>query len=107
MVLIGDECFACWEFAGYQRKDDITCVEVCGDGILHNIDHDCDDSNTEDGDGCSSLCALEYGYECDGSTCREVIPPALLQLIVQEPNLIIIVFDEQVFAKRDGKTTLS
>jgi cysteine-rich repeat protein len=30
------------------------CVEVCGDGVLYNLE--CDDGNTVDGDGCSSTC---------------------------------------------------
>lgn len=30
-----------------------SCVTKCGDGIL-TVDEDCDDGNTNDGDGCNS-----------------------------------------------------
>lgn len=65
----------------------ISCGEICGDSILHlkskeylakeiedngsipgglNIDsdHECDDGNNEDGDGCSNVCIVEEGYVC-------------------------------------------
>ena len=45
MVLIENECFACWDFDGFQQTEDGECIEVCGDGIYHNIDHECDDGN--------------------------------------------------------------
>lgn len=45
------------------------CVESCGDGAKY-WDHwgeTCDDNNTANGDGCSSTCQIELGYQCDGS----------------------------------------
>jgi cysteine-rich repeat protein len=36
-------------------------VAICGDGRITGSEN-CDDSNHVDGDGCSSLCRLEYGY---------------------------------------------
>ena len=43
---------------------------LCGDGIKGD-DEECDDGNTTDGDGCTSECKVEEGYECRGapSTC--------------------------------------
>mgnify|MGYP006273011213 CR=1 FL=1 len=52
-----------------------TIGPVCGNGIIEG-DEECDDGNTEDGDGCSGLCTiestpvcgngiLETGEECD------------------------------------------
>jgi cysteine-rich repeat protein len=38
---------------------------ICGDGVLHDLgfcaacDEECDDGNLADGDGCSSMCAME------------------------------------------------
>ncbi|HLT35307.1 MAG TPA: hypothetical protein VK034_03455 [Enhygromyxa sp.] len=32
---------------------------VCGDGVV-NLDEECDDGGTEDGDGCSAICTLEH-----------------------------------------------
>lgn len=45
-------------------------INVCGDGYQSNgpdnLDgrEECDDGNNIDGDGCSSTCRIEYGYEC-------------------------------------------
>jgi len=40
-------------------------TEICGNGILE-IGEQCDDGNTNDGDGCSSTCQIEAGtVECD------------------------------------------
>jgi cysteine-rich repeat protein len=47
------------------------CVsEVCGDGTVAMTEQ-CDDGNIVGGDGCSSLCAVEVGFNCSGSpsTC--------------------------------------
>lgn len=45
-------------------------VLLCGDGVV-SIGEECDDSNTDDEDGCSSICEVEYDYSCVGapSTC--------------------------------------
>jgi cysteine-rich repeat protein len=40
-------------------------VSTCGDGIKAS-DEGCDDGNAVDGDGCSSECAVEAGFEYDG-----------------------------------------
>jgi cysteine-rich repeat protein len=46
-----------------------TCYEICGDGkILDRNDRECDDGNVFDGDGCSSNCIVEPGFECYGGT---------------------------------------
>lgn len=39
---------------------------MCGDGKLYVLQ--CDDGNTFDGDGCSSSCTLESGWNCTGGT---------------------------------------
>jgi len=46
---------------------------ACGDGVVGAL-QDCDDGNTEDGDGCSSTCEVEPGFVCEGSpsVCREI-----------------------------------
>ena len=43
---------------------------MCGDGISSE-DEECDDGNTNNHDGCSSVCLIESGWECTGepSTC--------------------------------------
>lgn len=39
---------------------------TCGDG-MQEIGETCDDNNTNDGDGCSSTCAVEPGWLCMGN----------------------------------------
>jgi fibro-slime domain-containing protein len=44
------------------------CTTACGDGMLLPVDiangQECDDGNVASGDGCSSTCKRELGYEC-------------------------------------------
>lgn len=46
---------------------------VCGDGTRQGTE-ECDDGNTDDGDGCSSECTVENGWDCSSGTC--VLKPA-------------------------------
>jgi cysteine-rich repeat protein len=39
------------------------CQEICGDGVAVNAE--CDDANVFSGDGCSSSCTLEPGFDCN------------------------------------------
>ena len=32
------------------------------------MNEECDDRNDNDGDGCSSVCSIEYGYICNEGT---------------------------------------
>jgi cysteine-rich repeat protein len=55
------------------------CRAVCGDSFLARSEG-CDDGNTVSGDGCSSSCMVEQGYECSGGgmrgpaqKCRKVV----------------------------------
>ena len=47
-----------------------TNVAACGDGISARLE-ECDDGNTEDGDGCNAICEVEAGFVCTGdpSSC--------------------------------------
>ncbi len=46
---------------------------TCGNGAVR-LGEECDDGNTDDGDGCSATCTVEEGRNCSGdpSTCTEV-----------------------------------
>ena len=48
-----------------------TCSATCGDGVMSYYVEDCDDGNNEDGDGCSSECTVETGWQCWGWWCGE------------------------------------
>jgi len=44
----------------------------CGDGLLDYLSEDCDDGNSDGGDGCSN-CTVEAGWRCpDGAACERV-----------------------------------
>ena len=47
-----------------------TCAPLCGDGIriLWNSAEQCDDNNTDAGDGCSPTCQIEAGFICSGGS---------------------------------------
>jgi cysteine-rich repeat protein len=59
--------------------DDTGPVPDCGDGLVTG-DEGCDDANTVDGDGCSSACALEEGWQCNDqpSSCYPVCGDGVL-----------------------------
>jgi fibro-slime domain-containing protein len=55
-----DGCYKC------MKEPDCSagaCISMCGDGQQFSGE-ECDDGNSFDGDGCSSTCKKEYGYEC-------------------------------------------
>ena len=57
--------------SGADCDADCTVAE-CGDGVVNYVAGEaCDDGGTEDGDGCSSVCAVEDGSTCYGepSSC--------------------------------------
>jgi cysteine-rich repeat protein len=47
------------------------CVLLCGNGLL-DAGEECDDGNGDDGDGCSSGCEIEAGWDCP----EELGPPS-------------------------------
>jgi cysteine-rich repeat protein len=81
----GDGCSAeCTVEAGYYCEYGVVCLlAVCGNGLVQMYadgyggwsHEDCDDGNSESGDGCNATCRLEPGYACyfGGSPCREVV----------------------------------
>lgn len=62
----GSECAQCpnglgTATTGASSKHD--CIGICGDGRVATSEG-CDDGNSQDGDGCSSSCAVEPGWKC-------------------------------------------
>lgn len=73
-------------------------TEVCGDGLNLGV-NECDDGNLESGDGCSSECRIEAGFECTRQTngtdvCR-VKGNFIAQLKVEEGNVLKVVFNRE------------
>ena len=63
-----------------------------------DLNNECDDGNIESGDGCSDLCTLEVGYRCEnGTKCKDAVPPLLQLVAIEEPNVLYLQFDEEVF----------
>lgn len=60
-VYLNNVCISCGS-EGFAINDKGDCEEVCGDGM--NFFGVCDDGNTLPGDGCSSNCTVEPGWEC-------------------------------------------
>lgn len=56
-------------FECYNDGNKDVCRPICGDGITMwmlnaDVKEECDDGNMISGDGCSSNCTIEKGYEC-------------------------------------------
>jgi fibro-slime domain-containing protein len=68
----GDGCSATCRIEPSCSAATGTCTSICGDGIVMPAQPDgailpgggCDDGNTINGDGCSSSCTVEQGYQC-------------------------------------------
>lgn len=64
------------------------CTPVCGDGQRF-ANEGCDDGNTRSGDGCSSSCEVEEGYDCvdqAGVPATEVKLPVILRDVIGYDN---------------------
>ncbi|CAD8188506.1 unnamed protein product [Paramecium octaurelia] len=81
------------------------CVNQCGNGMLSSPYEECDDGNSNGGDGCSSLCNLENFFQCQNvesslSICSFIQPPDFnLNTLSDKNNQIQIVeftFTQQV-----------
>ncbi len=70
--------------------DDFKIVEQggCGDGRVAAEGEQCDDGNTEGGDGCDSSCAIEGGWQCSGepSACTETVEPPTCETSCDDLN---------------------
>ena len=63
-------CVYCTYVPGYGITKSGACSELCGDGLL--LDLQCDDGNTDDGDGCSQNCIIEEGWHCEANNSASV-----------------------------------
>jgi cysteine-rich repeat protein len=69
LVLVGTSC-QCKN--GFQFDLNGVCQDICGDGLA--FESECDDGNTQSGDGCSSSCLKENTgeFKCDFSVTPTV-----------------------------------
>ena len=47
------------------------CTPICGDNIVVSGEA-CDDGNLEINDGCSDICQVETGFNCDVEGCNPI-----------------------------------
>jgi len=69
--------------------------------------YECDDGNLNNGDGCSSKCTVEEGYECTSHTdkpdvCVDVKPPTAT-MTLRTGNILVITFSELILSTVDSK----
>lgn len=107
-TLWAGKCVECLAGTGPFDLVDGQCVDFCGDGkkfselLVQLYDYnECDDGNSESGDGCSSSCQVEPNFACTGGSqstadsCRSIVAPtASLQWI--EDNIFKVKFSEPV-----------
>jgi fibro-slime domain-containing protein len=75
-----DGCYQC------MKEPDCSagaCKSACGDGQRFS-DEECDDGNLFDGDGCSSTCKKEKGYECTDDAVSTLPTSKTLPVIVRD-----------------------
>jgi cysteine-rich repeat protein len=95
-------CVVCSSTAGlYQLVGE--CLEFCGDGIRLKSTTGCDDGNRIPGDGCSTDCKIEDGWECSGGndftkdTCISVTGPTpIVTLDPKNPTRVVISFTKKI-----------
>ena len=74
LLLLGSLSLSACSSDDEETKDDPPVVDACGNSALDGIET-CDDGNATGGDGCSSSCQIEAGYQCDDavpSTCVDI-----------------------------------
>ncbi|CAD8106425.1 unnamed protein product [Paramecium sonneborni] len=80
---LNGECLIC--NTGFLLFDN-TCTNICGDGVLSNLE-ECDDGNQNDGDGCSKNCLIEINWICHlDSECTYVQYPIIISEYLMQKN---------------------
>ena len=91
---INDQCLNCSKIQGI--KDD--CSDICGNGYLYNFTNNiqCDDGNSNSGDGCSSDCHEEKNFQCSRKnystpdTCINVSPLVMTLSMTKSANVVFL-----------------
>ncbi|CAD8133826.1 unnamed protein product [Paramecium octaurelia] len=101
---ICNKCAFGWE--EYNKQ----CRSVCGNGLLVVPFEQCDDGNTDDDDGCNSVCQVEKDWECEQSQFTQISeckmishPKIILENLSQKresQQIIRLKFNQQVKLKQ-------
>ena len=73
----------CWGALPSNHEDSqilsmLPITQRCGDGIFNPATEQCDDGNTDGGDGCADNCLIEPGFFCEARTITADISHSLL-----------------------------
>ncbi|CDW91263.1 fu domain containing protein [Stylonychia lemnae] len=110
---VAQQCLSCNQQPGMTEPIDDSvsgCVEICGDGFNYGS-YQCDDGNLINGDGCSSICIIEQGFNCTTGTkftpsvCMDNKNPTPRISLIASNNYIYIEFDEEVILSEELNTT--
>jgi cysteine-rich repeat protein len=82
-------------------------IEPCGDGLNFGFNQ-CDDGNTANGDGCSSTCIVETGYNCfwgsntTKDTCVSITSTTNPNMLYQDLGVgqMLVYFDQAVLLEK-------
>ena len=74
---------------------------TCGNGAVR-LAEQCDDGNTDDGDGCSATCTVEAGWECTGepSVCVPASIPTVSEWGLIVMSLLVLTAGTLVYTRR-------
>ncbi|MDG2305489.1 MAG: DUF4215 domain-containing protein [Candidatus Binatia bacterium] len=64
--------WSAWQTQEWVNPWSICNENVCGDGVAVLGREACDDGDTDNGDGCSSTCTVESGWDCSSGTCVDI-----------------------------------
>mmetsp|Transcript_16240 Transcript_16240/g.13843 ORF Transcript_16240/g.13843 Transcript_16240/m.13843 type:complete len:204 (-) Transcript_16240:1690-2301(-) len=96
-------CWICDQTNDLRLNSLGVCYETCGDGYKTLAITQCDDANTENGDGCDDECRVEEGWSCEGGDetspdyCVSLSGPALIiETDHKNPEIVILKFDREI-----------
>ena len=104
-----DSCQICSKIgSGLIFNDEsLDCLDICGDGLLYNST-ECDDGNTDNGDGCDSNCLVEDEYLCtyaagSPSVCTKTVGPECHFVSISLEGRALLICETEVIFNRELK----
>ena len=92
LLLLNSTCISDCTY-GYILNNFNSCVAKCADGFIFDGPDFCDDGNIADGDGCSSTCHVEEGFQIlnvsGNITIQKELLPTFNLLLPSSNNLLL------------------
>jgi len=70
---VGYYYYASSTYGKYWTQDFGSRIPACGNALMDQASEQCDDGNTNNGDGCSSTCTIESGWTCTVSSVYQPV----------------------------------